>query len=815
MMISVISAPSASADIDWTRGQPTIRIDDDSSVCDEAQEKVIDWTTGEIKQTDVCVVYGKNFDMAYTYGTKNGEPSGPLLRLHGAAEFSAILGVGDVQVAPGTNMVVYNKKGMLRPLALVRDFTQALRPEHFSRGVEFTDRVIDFKVNASVFDYEFLTTTTTATGDGVTSFKVSGDGRYIITYFNNTGIVKYNLDTRQMIKVATVSSLGSWNSYSQPRIEAVSNDGRFIFLASAGQIIDTENCGDTTTSPFGLDTQILRTCRMRDNTEMIKGLVGDAVQIQGARFGEDGNTLNFLTRDNDANVHRIVMGATDIKIIKYLALGDSYSSGEGDVSYSSGETNYLPGTEDRNECHISYRSYPFLLREKWSIDFSDMRSVACSGARVTSDYYGDGEYTGQHHELEGKGNDEKTHVRNDTLNDFTPSIIRQIDFVANYKPDTITFTGGGNDVGFGEIIAYCADPTKSKVSCPQVSDPQISANLRRAIDDMRGSLTEFIQQAKEASPATKVYLIGYPQFVALDGCNSGSVLLNEAERLMIRSSVIRLNNILKLVARDTDVYYVDIEDSLEGGQVCQLNSLYMTGPLKVLGRIVEGYTQEAYHPNANGHKKIADAINARISDNDLSYTIINIPTEKNGQRVVKTAVTKDYAGVGSEQTITMDSGMFEEDGTVDAVMYSNRVPLAKIKVQHDGTLNAKVKIPPEIEPGMHLLTLTGKSITGDIVQVQQYITIYNDKDELVMPSARNSSILSNVSPNNVISNEAIGLLSQALHQRPSLDMGLAVNYEKEDNQSTVMRHIFMMPVTITLIIAIIVKGTLYARKKER
>lgn len=815
MMISVISAPLASADIDWTRGQPTIRIDDDSPVCDEMQEKVIDWTTGEIKQTDVCVVYGKNFDMAYTYGTKNGGSSDTLLRLHGAAEFSAILGVGDVQVAPGTNMVVYNKKGMLRPLALVRDFTQALKPEHFSRGVEFTDRVIDFKVNASVFDYEFLTTTTTATGDGVTSFKVSGDGRYVITYFNNTGIVKYNLDTRQMIKVATVSSLGSWNSYSQPRIEAVSNDGRFIFLASAGQIIDTENCGDTTTPPFGSDTQILHICRMRDNTEIIKGLVGDAVQIQGARFGEDDNTLNFLTRDNDANVHRIVMGATDIKIIKYLALGDSYSSGEGDVSYSSEHTNYLPGTEDRNECHISYRSYPFLLREKWSIDFNDMRSVACSGARVTSDYYGDGEYTGQHHELEGKDNDEKAHVRSDTLNNFAPSIIRQIDFVAKYKPDTITFTGGGNDVGFGEIIAYCADPTKSKVSCPQVSDPQISANLRRAIDDMRGSLTEFIQQAKEASPATKIYLIGYPQFVALDGCNAGSVLLNEAERLMIRSSVIRLNNILKLVARDTDVYYVDIEDSLEGGQVCQLNSFYMTGPLKVLGRIVEGYTQEAYHPNANGHKKIADAINARVRDNNLSYRIINIPTEKNGQRMVRTAVTKDYAGVGSEQTIAMDSGMFEEDGTVDAVMYSNRVPLAKIKVQHDGTLNAKVKIPPEIEPGMHLLTLTGKSVTGDIVQVQQYITIYNDKDDLAMPNAKSSSLLSNVSPNNVISDEATGPLSQTLHPRLSLDMGLAMNYEKADNQSTVMRHIFMILVTITLIIAIIVKGTLYARKKAR
>lgn len=811
-----MSAPSVEADVDWTRGQPSIRIDNDGSVCNESQEKVVDWTTGEIKQTSVCIVYGKDFDMAYAYGTKNGGSSESLIRLHGAAEFSSLLGVGDVRVVPGTNAVVYNKKGILRPLVLIGDFTQALKPEHFSRGIEFTDRVVDFKVNPALSDYEFLTTTTTATGDGVASFKVSGDGRYVIAYFNNTGIVKYSLDTRQMIKVATVSDLGSWSSYSQPRIEAVSNDGRFVFVAPSGQVIDTENCGDTTTSPFNFDTQILHVCRMRDNTEIIKGQVGDVVQIQGAQFSEDGNTLNFLTRDNDANIHRIVMGATDVKIIKYLALGDSYSSGEGDVSYSSGQTNYLLGTERADNCHISYRSYPFLLREKWNVGFNDMKSVACSGARVLSDYYGDGEYTGQHDELEGRGPNEKLYTRNDALNNFTPGIIRQIDFVSEYKPDIVTFTGGGNDVGFGNVIEYCADPQHSLIaSCPQVSDPQISANLRRKIDDEREPLTEFVKKIKEVSPATKVYLIGYPQFVALDGCNDESILLNAAERSMIRSSVTRLNNILKLVARDTDVYYVDTEDSLDSGQICQMNSFYMTGPLKILGKVVLGHAQEAYHPNANGHKKIADVIDAHIKDRSLNYTIIDIPTEKNGQRMIKMAITKDYAGVGSEQTITMDSGMFEEDGTVDAVMYSNKVTLAKIKVQHDGTLSAKVKIPPEIEPGIHLLTLTGKSIAGDIVQVQQYITVYSDKSDLGVTGAKSPSPLSDISPSSMISNEARGPLSQTVYHRPSLGLGQAVNYEKEDNQSTVMGYIFTIPVTIILIIVIIVKGALYARKKEK
>ncbi len=814
VVLLIFTPSSVSADIDWTRGQPSIRIDDDGVACNESREKVVNWPDGEMRESSVCVTYGKDFDMAYTYGTRAGGSNAPLARMHGNEAFSSLLGVADARLTSGTNSVIYGTKAPPNPLVMIDDFMSVLNAEYPQGGDDSTP--LSFKVNLAQFDDKILPSTVTATGDKVISYQLSGNGRYVIAYFKNTGIVKYDTTNRQIIKVASVSSLTSWNSINQPRIEAVSDDGRFVFVAPSGQIIDTENCGDVNTILFDFHTQILHACRMRDNADAIKSLTGATAQIQGAQFGEDGNTLNFLTRDNDNTTHNIVMGATDIKIIKYLALGDSYSSGEGDVSFSSGQTNYLPGTENRNECHISYRSYPFLLKEKWDVNFNDMRSVACSGAHVLSDYYGDGEYIGQHHELEGKSSDEKLSVRNDTLSNFTPGVIRQIDFVAKYKPDTITFTSGGNDVGFGEIIGYCANPQYWSIeSCPQVSDPQISANLRRKIDDERRPLTEFITKIKEASPATKVYLIGYPQFVALDGCNDGSPLLDKTERLMIRSSVTRLNNILKLAAHDTDVYYVDIEDSLDGGQICQTNSYYMTGPLKVLGKVVEGYTQEAYHPNANGHKKIADAIDVRIKDDNLSYTIIDIPAEKNGQRMVKMAVTKDYAGVGSEQTITMDSGMFEEDGTVDAVMYSDRVPLAKIKVRHDGTLSAKVKISPEIEPGLHLLTLTGKSVSGDIVQVQQYITIYSDNDGSDVASIKKPSLLSGVSPNSMISDKATEPLSQPIYQKFSLGLRQAANYEKADNQSTVARNIFMIPVTIILIIAIIVKGALYARKKER
>lgn len=511
-----------------------------------------------------------------------------------------------------------------------------------------------------------------------------------------------------------------------------------------------------------------------------------------------------------------------MKYIKYLALGDSYSSGEGDISYSDGKTNYLPGTVDRGQCHVSYRSYPFLLKEKWGISDNEMRSIACSGARVKPDYYGTDEYIGQHEELRDKNAEEKGRKQNEALDNFIPGVVRQVDFVAKYEPDVVTLTAGGNDVGFGQIIAYCASPHLLKLSpCAQASDPQVSANLRKTIDDERVPLTEFTRRLKDVSPSTKVYLVGYPQFVAQDGCLDGSQLLNAAERQMVRSSVTRLNNILKLVARDTDVYYVDIEDSLEGGQICQ-NSFYMTGPLKLSPQKIRlGYMQESYHPNAEGHKRIANVINERIKNDDLSYTIVNIPPEVNGQRVIRRAVTKDYVGIGSEQTITMDSGMFHPDGSVDIVGFSNRILLARVKVASDGSLNAKIKIPPEMEEGYHLLTVTGKGVDGDVVQVQQYITVSNSDYgvtsgvESLNRLVSNDSVFEDASQKILLNGnpEKVSYFDNR-NQLAELSITHSSGRDSVYGRATSMENIFMIWISSVMIAGIIIKGALYATKKE-
>src|SRR5690606_18148670 len=77
--------------------------------------------------------------------------------------------------------------------------------------------------------------------------------------------------------------------------------------------------------------------------------------------------------------------------LDYLALGDSYSSGEGDIERrSNGSTYYLEGTDvtgdyekgiPEEKCHVSNRSYPFVLQQSGAVEGDRIQSVACSGAK--------------------------------------------------------------------------------------------------------------------------------------------------------------------------------------------------------------------------------------------------------------------------------------------------------------------------------------------------------------------------------------------------------------------------------------------------
>ena len=117
----------------------------------------------------------------------------------------------------------------------------------------------------------------------------------------------------------------------------------------------------------------------------------------------------------------------------YIAMGDSYSSGEGAID-SSGNITFDTGTAtSSDQCHRSANAYPYQL--KAALGVSDFKFVACSGA-LLADFVAKVPLTGQW--TEGPQLD---------------AILR----AGKPNPDIglVTLSLGGNDAGFPQIMYNC------------------------------------------------------------------------------------------------------------------------------------------------------------------------------------------------------------------------------------------------------------------------------------------------------------------------------------------------------------------------
>jgi hypothetical protein len=102
----------------------------------------------------------------------------------------------------------------------------------------------------------------------------------------------------------------------------------------------------------------------------------------------------------------------------YVALGDSYSSGEGTFNYDSASEG----------CHRSPDSYVGYIANHANLP--NPVFAACSGAQ-TDDFY--------------------------VTNPSNPAESAQLNQLSDANPDVVTLTIGGNDVGFKTVLDACAD----------------------------------------------------------------------------------------------------------------------------------------------------------------------------------------------------------------------------------------------------------------------------------------------------------------------------------------------------------------------
>ncbi|MGH8791474.1 MAG: SGNH/GDSL hydrolase family protein [Stackebrandtia sp.] len=231
---------------------------------------------------------------------------------------------------------------------------------------------------------------------------------------------------------------------------------------------------------------------------------------------------------------------------EYSALGDSYASGLGTREYFD------------EDCKKSNLAYPALIADAngYALDFA-----ACSGAKVPD-------------------------VANNQLGGLSDSTGR------------VTLSVGGNDIGWGDVVASCAKPW------PYTCWGDIDEAERKIREELPGALDGLYGEVRAAAPNAQVAIVGYPRlFNETDECNAISRISPE-EQVELNDGADLLSDTIAGVAANHGFDYVDVRDPFTGHAVCD-DPEWINGTSDPI--------DESYHPNRDGHASgYAPAVGARL-----------------------------------------------------------------------------------------------------------------------------------------------------------------------------------------------------------
>ncbi len=560
---------------------------------------------------------------------------------------------------------------------------------------------------------------------------VSGNGKWVVFDAIGIGLVRLNVDTGGISIFAPGYTYGIGQD---PLLEyAVSNDGRYVAVSAVAaslsfKIYDLDNCAKSSllNKPA--------TCQFRDLKPILQSIMPDHLGIGTKISFIDNYNLKLYgtTLKNGVRTRYVqLLTATGHAPVEfpYLALGDSFASGEGARDYKAGTDVKNP----KNKCHISVKSYPYLIGEELGLNL--FQSIACSGAKIKDI---NGQYLSRYQEQDPQSF-EKTDVgfNNEILDNFLPGYRMQKDFVFKYKPDKITLSISGNDMGFGNIVRNC-------VFWPDTcySKPLERAELIKTVNDRFPELVKMYAQLKESSPGSDIYVIGYPRMVNPDGPCEPNVQANKDELKFFNNLADYINSVIKKAADNAGVYYVDIADALNGHRLCEssvaefaVNGLTL-GNDKVFD--IGPIGNESYHPNALGHELIEKAILEKTNNfaaRNSAPKVVPLPTIADAKDFIgsnvydaldinffnKSDVIDSWWTKNQEQSLNAEG--FAPNSSVEVKLTSDPISLGVFSSDSDGAISDTLTLPDSVPVGYHTLHIAGKNVAGENIEYRQEVFV--------------------------------------------------------------------------------------------
>jgi lysophospholipase L1-like esterase len=199
--------------------------------------------------------------------------------------------------------------------------------------------------------------------------------------------------------------------------------------------------------------------------------------------------------------------------VGYVALGDSYSSGDGAGSYSDGA------------CLESANAYPVLWHNAHGGTFSN---ETCAGA-TTSD------------------------VLTSQLGPLSASTT------------LVSITIGGNDVGFTSVMETCV--LQGNTAC--INAVQQAEN--RAQSTLPGAHDNVLTAIAARAPGARVVVLGYPEFYDL-ARSSTCIGLSTTKRTYLNQGADVLDSVIQAAAGRHGDAFVDVKPFFAGHQICDSGS---------------------------------------------------------------------------------------------------------------------------------------------------------------------------------------------------------------------------------------------------
>ena len=562
---------------------------------------------------------------------------------------------------------------------------------------------------------------------------ISRNGKWALLEVRDYGT--FRIDTRTLEVRRIIAPGISYGYGSDPEIQmAISNDGKTVAVVGTRMglsiILVDETCGDT-------PNPLMKTYYTGNAVQCLylptptNKYIADFRHAVRPVFSNNDKTLSFDALSYSvAGRHFTLFSDNNANLIQptYLALGDSFTSGEGETD----DLYYLGGAS--NKCHVSNRSYAFLLGASWD---TTPQSIACSGATMQS----------------ARGKSAKVHQ---------PNQLAELES----KPIQVATLGiGGNDAGLIGKLKDCIGID----TCKWAGTPEHRSRTAEEIKQLFPHLKNFYADMKVRTLGP-VIVVGYPRIItALETCSSAiGLLLNQTERVFMNEAIHYLNQVIQAAANDVGVEYADVEEALSGGELCTT----MDSPFMNAIRIGDDYPDiaalpflkvigaESFHPKPAAHAKLAAKIFQSFPDLSNIPTYMNngnptdvpevgsywdsIPTSLPAQKAVS-FLNKSSINKKDLVELFFPAFTFKPLSSVALEIHSEVKGLGVVKSSEDGSLTATIS-SSNFDIGFHSVHAIGEDFAGNAIDTYDFLAVM-EENNATEPALSAQSEVKNLSDN--------------------------------------------------------------------